>query len=207
MITDLLTLAQIKVDHKLQPRTGIRKDTVADFVDSMVAGDIFPPLTVWLIDDQYYLVDGFHRYYAIVQLGHTEARCTIEEGTLEQAFQHAINVNRLHGLRFSNADKRKIVKWMFEHYPLLSDRDIAKKAGVSQPFVSGLRAELLEGKSQKRKEKPKEGANKSRDVEAENKRLRRQVEKLKAELASLRDEKTKLWIELRKCQQQKGETE
>jgi len=57
---------------------------------------------------------------------------------------HAVGANATHGKRRSNDDKHKAVETLLkdEEWAKWSDRQIAKKCRVCQPFVSGIRQEL-----------------------------------------------------------------
>lgn len=126
-----------------------------------------------------------------------------ENATYREALLVSIDSNRNHGIRFSNADKRKAVFRLLkdQEWSGWSDNKIADFCGVSQPFVSNLRAELQGDKMAEQKEKTQKesrGANKSRDLEAENKKLRKQIERLKAELEKSKVEIHNLRIDLMK---------
>lgn len=199
-----VSLEHIIVDFALQPRTGLKRASVSEFADRMLAGDIFPPVLLFRISEKLYLVDGFHRYYAAQSIQSLDIEAQIQEATYREALLISIESNRKHGIRFSNADKRKAVFRLLKdsEWSEWSDNKIADYCGVSQPFVSSLRAELQGDKTLEQKErsaqKEGKGANKSRDLEAENKKLRKQIERLKAELEKARLEAHNLRIELMK---------
>jgi ParB-like chromosome segregation protein Spo0J len=204
-----LLLKNITVDFALQPRTGIRKDTVAEYRDAILEGSQFPPLLVYHIGDgmdqeaRLLLADGFHRYYAALDAGLAEFDCIVRQGSRQEALKAAITKNSAHGLRFTRADKRKAVTTLLKdpEMGLWSDRQIAEFTGTSHPFVSGLRAELLHGK-RKGNEQKEQSSRPSRDLGAEVKRLGRQVERLKAENKQLKVENDSLKIEVRKYERQ-----
>jgi hypothetical protein len=57
------------------------------------------------------------------------------------ALQHALAANQTHGLRRTNADKRRAVELALDRWPDKSDREIATLAGTSHPFVGRVRGE------------------------------------------------------------------
>jgi len=63
------------------------------------------------------------------------------DGGAREALGHSILSNARHELRFSNRDKRRVVGIMLDdlEWSKLSDREIARRCGVSQPFVGKLR--------------------------------------------------------------------
>jgi hypothetical protein len=91
----------------------------------------------------YYLADGFHRTHAAALAGLTELHCEVYQGTKRDAILYATSCN-LHGKPLTNADKRKRVHTLLHdpEWNSWSDNSIAKHCGVTQPFVSKLRAEV-----------------------------------------------------------------
>ncbi len=60
------------------------------------------------------MVDGFHRVEAAKQAGITELPFIEKSGTYREALLFSLTVNATHGLRRSNADKRKAVMTLLE---------------------------------------------------------------------------------------------
>lgn len=60
------------------------------------------------------------------------------------AVLYACGANAAHGLRRTNADKRRAVLTLLEdgEWAKLSDEEIARRCAVSRPFVGGLRPEV-----------------------------------------------------------------
>src|SRR5690606_39168080 len=72
-------------------------------------------------------------------------RCeVVGEGTIDEAIWHAAAVNQTHGVRRTNADKRRAVRLALETEIGMeqSSRVIAEHVGVSHTFVERLREEL-----------------------------------------------------------------
>lgn len=96
-------------------------------------------------EGRFWLVDGFHRYEAYKRLGRLEVDCTIVKmPSKAEAWLYALQFNRDHGLRLTNADKRYRVRRLLEdpEWGRWSDREIARRVGVSHNLVSELRKEL-----------------------------------------------------------------
>jgi hypothetical protein len=93
---------------------------------------------------RYYLVDGFHRVEAAKQAGITELPFIEKSGTYREALLFSLSVNATHGLRRSNADKRKVVTTLLQdsEWSQWSDRVIAKQCKVSHTFVAKLRNQV-----------------------------------------------------------------
>jgi hypothetical protein len=68
----------------------------------------------------------------------------MRQGTRRDAILHAAGANAAHGLRRTNADKRRAVETLLrdEEWSKWSDREIARLCAVSHPFVSQIRQSL-----------------------------------------------------------------
>jgi hypothetical protein len=76
------------------------------------------------------------------EAGEGEVPCDVRQGTQRDAVLHSVGANSAHGVRRTNADKRRAAETLLrdEEWSKWSDREIARRACVSQPFVSKLRA-------------------------------------------------------------------
>jgi hypothetical protein len=110
----------------------------------MSAGDTFPPITVYHDGVDYYLADGFHRLHAAQRLGRASIQAEVKTGTLRDAILFSLGANRDHGLRRTNADKRKCVQTLLEDFEWgeLSVNEMARICGVSPQLVSAVKAEM-----------------------------------------------------------------
>ena len=109
----------------------------------MAAGDKFPEVTVFFNGLEYYLADGFHRYFATKKLGKTSIVCNVVTGTLRDAILYSKGANADNGLHRSNATKRKCVTDMLEDFEwqFWTNTEIAKACRVSAEFVRKIKAE------------------------------------------------------------------
>ncbi|MDD5600044.1 MAG: ParB/RepB/Spo0J family partition protein [Victivallaceae bacterium] len=137
-----IKLTDIRIDGGTQPRAAINNEAVAEYAESIQAGDKFPPLEVVFDGAAYWLWDGFHRYHAAMQAGLDIFDANVTPGTLDQARWRSLATNKAHGLRRTNEDKRKAASTALELHPEMSDHAIAHHCGVSHTFVGKLRQEL-----------------------------------------------------------------
>ncbi|MFZ4396555.1 MAG: ParB N-terminal domain-containing protein [Kiritimatiellia bacterium] len=119
----------------LQIREKVDPDVVADYGNAMTAGKKLPPVLVYYDGHSYYLVDGFHRLQAAQRLNVAKIACDVRDGTFIDARLAACAANQEHGLRRSNADKRRAVAVVLELRPDWSNRMIAEHVGVHHDMV------------------------------------------------------------------------
>ena len=153
---DLLVLSP-----ELQQRVKLDKSVVEEYAEAFKNHVKFPPITIWYRTDvEYtgtpllhpaYLIDGFHRVEAAQIAGITELPFIRKQGTYREALLYSTSINSTHGLRRSNADKRKSVITLLQdpEWSGWSDRKIARHCGVSHDFVNRLRKSLSLNDSEK----------------------------------------------------------
>lgn len=137
-----LKLTEITCDTKIQSRVELNSKTVRKYAERMAKKVHFPPLTVFCVDGQYWIADGFHRYAAAQKANLEAINVEIWQGTLEEAIWHAVGANATPGLRRTNADKLKAVQMALECKQGRSNREIAEHCGVSHTMVAKIRAQL-----------------------------------------------------------------
>ncbi len=147
MITKNVLISEIQIDTTLQPRVAMDMTTIDEYTEIMREaegwGD-FPPIK--LINDNghtFWLWDGFHRVQAAKNIGLTIIPAEIEVGTKNQALWESFSANKNHGLKRSQADKKRAVEAALINFNSHSDRAIAKHVGVSHPLVAKVREELV----------------------------------------------------------------
>jgi len=138
-------VATICLDAGTQPRAEIDSQVIQEYAEAMKAGAKFPPVVVFSNGgDERWLADGFHRVWAaqLAKLSLIEA--TIRKGSKREAVLYAVGSNAEHGLRRTNADKRRAVMILLrdEEWRGWSDREIARRCAVSHLLVGNLRREL-----------------------------------------------------------------
>lgn len=136
-----LPLTSIRLDGGTQARESINQGTVAEYAAAINEGAEFPAVIVFFDGADNWLGDGFHRFLAHKHAGRLEIAVEVRQGTRRDAIEHACGANAHHGLPRSNADKRKAVLMLLAdaEWAALSDREVAKKAGVAHSFVASVR--------------------------------------------------------------------
>lgn len=136
-----LKIEQIRTDGGTQPRMSLNEATVTEYGEAITEGAKFPPVTVFHDGAEYWLADGFHRFFAHKGIGVLDIPADVHQGTQRDAILYSVGANAAHGLRRSNDDKRKAAMTLLEdaEWAKWSDREIAKRCGVSNDFVSRLR--------------------------------------------------------------------
>lgn len=143
-----LELDKIRIDGGTQSRASMNNEVVNEYTtlieESMVD---FPPVTVFYDGSDYWLGDGFHRVEAH-KLAFRKTLKTIKaevrQGTQRDAILHSVGANANHGLRRTNADKRRAVEKLLydDEWCQWSDREIARRCGVSAPTVASVRRDV-----------------------------------------------------------------
>ena len=140
-----IEMSRVALDGGTQTReTLIDALALEDYVAAIERGDELPPIDVVDDGERYYLVDGFHRYAAHAQLRRAVIRARVVRGTRSDAIWYASRANATHGLRRTNADKRRAVRLALEH-PLgarMSNAAIAKHCHVHDRLVASVRDEI-----------------------------------------------------------------
>jgi ElaB/YqjD/DUF883 family membrane-anchored ribosome-binding protein len=139
-----IRLEKIKVDGDLQVRDKIIEDAVREYADVIRNGGKMPPVTVFFDGKAYHLADGWHRYFAHKQAAFPEIEADVREGTRRDAILFAVSANDKHGLRRTNADKRRAVLVLLEDFEWSewNNTKIAEVCGVSATFVDKIRKEM-----------------------------------------------------------------
>lgn len=153
-----VSLASIVIDDRFQTRAAIDHAAIEDYIEAIrVRGRWpFPPIKIV----SQFLVDGFHRVTAAKRVAAdpetaVELRKSLQSIPCERvsvdltsdnipmlALQHALAANQTHGLRRTQADKRRSVELAVEQWSNESDRQIAILTGTTHPFVAKVRREL-----------------------------------------------------------------
>jgi len=141
-----LLVESIRVDGKTQSRERINEETVKEYAEAMQAppgsrpSPAWPPVTVFFDGREYWMADGFHRLLAVKRIGKKNIAADVRKGTREEAAWAACGANLTHGLRRTNADKRKSVETAVKLHPEMSAREIARHVGVHEKMVRKTRS-------------------------------------------------------------------
>lgn len=151
-----LKLKQIRTDGGTQARVRMCQDTIAEYASKMSDGVVMPPVVVFFDKKEYWLADGFHRYFAAKSNGDLEIGCDVHDGTVEDAMLYSFSANGGRGLSMTPEDNHSIVSRMLAHpkWKSWTDSAIAKHIHVSNSTVGRIRRKLEEsGKVEKKTEK------------------------------------------------------
>ncbi len=138
MTTTTLRLAQIRTDGGTQPRAEINPDVVAEYAEIL---DLLPPVVVFYDGSSYWLADGFHRFRAVKLAGAKAITADVRQGSQRDAILYSVGANATHGVRRTNADKRRAVETLLRdaEWQGRSNRWIADTAHVSPGLVAEVR--------------------------------------------------------------------
>lgn len=136
-----LKIADIVVDHSVQPREATNPTVVKEYEEMLRDGKEPPPLLCFKVDREFILAAGFHRLPAARDAGRQHVESYVIDGTLEDAILYAAGTNRRHGLQRSAADKRRAVH-MVLNSGKAKDWTVEKIAGhcdVSEGLVKAIK--------------------------------------------------------------------
>lgn len=167
-MTKKINIEAIRIDGGTQSRTEINNEAVAEYAEAVRAGTEFPPVVVFHDGADYWLADGFHRYHAHKHAEKASIAADVRDGTKRDAVLFSLGANGTHGLRRTNADKRKAVQTVLAdaEWAQWSDRKIAEVCGVGHPFVAAIRRPEVAAKQQENR--AASAAKKSAPVESDS---------------------------------------
>lgn len=138
-------IESIKRDPKTQARCKTNRKTVKEYAQAIADGAVMPPVELFKDGRHYWIGDGHHRVAAMYSLGFDRVQASVRWGGWRSALLHSIKSNHAHGLRRTNADKRRAVMLLLNDPEWLqcSNHVIARVAHVSPAFVGNLRREAI----------------------------------------------------------------
>jgi len=165
-----IKITAIRIDGGTQARLKLDYDVVKEYAECMKDGDKFPPVTVFHDGSEYWLANGFHRYFATKSNGELEIECEVKQGTLDDAVLYAFSADGRQGLSRSAEDNRNIIIRMIQHpvWGKWSNAEIAKHVGVSKMTVGRVKASLEKDKPAPTKKKYKDKHGNESTIETKN---------------------------------------
>lgn len=165
-----IEISAIRIDGGTQARLKLDQDVVKEYAECMKDGDKFPPVTVFYDGSEYWLANGFHRYFATKYNGELEIECEVKQGTLDDAVLYAFSADGRQGLSRSAEDNRNIIIRMIQHpvWGKWSNAEIAKHVGVSKMTVGRVKASLEKDKRAPTKKKYKDKHGNESTIETKN---------------------------------------
>lgn len=150
-----LGIDDIRIDGGTQPRVHLNESAVAEYAEALTDGVKLPEVAVYFDGSEYWLADGFHRYFAHKKIGALTINAEIRDGSRRDAVLHSVGANSAHGLRRTNDDKRRAVETLVsdDEWGKWSDRDISRACGVSVSFVGAVRRPTVAERQQANRDK------------------------------------------------------
>jgi hypothetical protein len=141
--TRTLKLKNVTVDPTIQPRAdGLDQATVEEYAAALTAGATFPPGRVFKTSaGTLWLSRGFHRVAGAQRAGVVELEFEVFTGERRDAVIDAACSNVDHGLKRTNADKRRAIEILLGECPEWSDGRISESASVDPKTVAAVRKE------------------------------------------------------------------
>jgi hypothetical protein len=147
-----IALSALSLTRDTQMRVDLNEETLRDYGQDMLDGDPFPPVDAITDGETTWIVDGHHRVIAAGRAGLQTIPVRLRRGTQRDAILAAACANSEHGLRRTNADKRRAVQALLTdpEWMRWSDRKISRACCVNQSTVSRIRkdAALSDAKHQ-----------------------------------------------------------
>lgn len=155
-----MAIEAIEATTATQVRVKLHNDVIDMYEKDIRNGAKMPPVVVFAEKGsaRHILADGFHRLVAHVNAELEEIEVEIHEGGMHDALAHALQANRQHGLRRSNADKTNAVKMALKDpvFSALTQGEIADLCGVSRETVNRISVRETTGRTaaEEKKSKP-----------------------------------------------------
>ena len=99
----------------------------AEYAEAMLEGAIFPPIVIFQDKNGWkHLADGHHRVDATALAAlkdnrrKAEVLAEIRHGTVGDALRYAMQANRLHGKRMTDADHKRAIGMAIDHHMILA---------------------------------------------------------------------------------------
>lgn len=141
-----LDLNLIELSGGTQSRAGFDEATLAEYVSAWERGVQFPPIEVYFDGEYYWLSDGFHRVVSRkrAKVPNSTIAAVIHQGARRDAVLASVGTNATHGLKRTNADKRRAVMTLLRdpEWATWANTAIAEACGVDETLVRTVKSEL-----------------------------------------------------------------
>lgn len=138
-------LSKLRLDGRCQARALFDPEHAAEIGEYLLAGGQVPPVVVFR-DRQgtNWVADGNHRIEGHRLAGRKYIEADVRAGELRDAILCAAGANKKHGLKRTNADRRRAALLLLTdpEWAGWSGRKIAEHCGVSESLVRTLREQL-----------------------------------------------------------------
>lgn len=137
-----IPLHELILDPNLNLRDRLDADTVDRYVE---AWNRMPPVTVFKVDGQLLLADGFHRHAAAVAMGRRSLKAEVRDGSFAEALDYVTSANLRHGLPLTRAERRRAIEVKLTLHHERSDRHLAEELGVGRELIAKIRKVMIDG--------------------------------------------------------------
>jgi predicted RNase H-like nuclease (RuvC/YqgF family) len=169
----------------------LNQEVVNEYAEHMAEGDVFPAVIVFQDGANYWLADGFHRYFATKKNKGKTIKADVQVGTHEEAILFSFTANSNRGLRMTSADKRNIVIRMLTNktWGGWTDAAIARHVGVTGMTVGRIRKGLNKAEKPKKERVSKKEIYRPEPVQPDSRveELSETVDQLAQENERLKD--------------------
>jgi len=140
-----IDIKAIRTDGGTQVRSSLIQTQVDEYASQMREGDEFPIIDVFHDGSDYWLADGFHRYFAQKANGALEVECNVHQGTVRDAIWFAIAANKNRGIDLTLQEKKANAEKLLrdEIWGKLSYSEIGKHVGLSKMTISRIARALF----------------------------------------------------------------
>ena len=146
--SEMIALSLINLDESIQSRIGFDQQTLDEYIEAWNKGDKFPPVELYYDGSTYWIGDGFHRIKSRLKanIRSNKIEAIVHSGSKRDAILHSVGANAKHGLRRTNEDKRHAVEILLrdEEWSKWSNREIARKASVTEFLVRSIRKDICD---------------------------------------------------------------
>jgi len=144
-----IKIHKITFKEDLYPRINLDDDTVNKYRRSLSQ---LPPIVV---NEDYILIDGYHRLIAHKLEGKKEIKAKILDIPEEDIFLEAVRRNARHGKQLTNNEKKKIARDWLKNDGLgeFDSKQVANELSVSRRVVNKWVKDIRDKKKEERKEK------------------------------------------------------
>ena len=135
-----LPVDEIVLEPDLNLRDRLDPEAIERYADAF---EDLPPVTVFEVDEQWLLADGFHRHAAFLARKRPTIPALIRRGSFAEALDYAAGANLAHGLPLRRQERRRALEVRLRLAPERSDRQHARELGVGRELVAKVRNDLV----------------------------------------------------------------
>ncbi len=168
----MVAINSVNLDSRFQMRAELNQGVIDEYTELIRDNGGKWPFDAAVqcveVSGKVYVVDGWHRVKAALAAGEDQILVQTTKGTERDALRAALRANSAHGLRRSNADKRRAVRAALADADIreMSHRQVADLCGVSHNFVATIAGAMSFDDSSPRKTAGADGADRPATMQA-----------------------------------------